>query len=291
MCLRSIEDSGYDGLLEVVVVDNNSGDGSEACALEMQSVTLIKSGQNLGFAKACNLGAHHSTGEYLLFLNPDSCVYHDTFEKVVFAAGSQNNSKVGIFGVQLEGEMHSVARSCARFPTASQFFFQALGVNRIFPSLGSNMAEWPHDQTMEVDQVIGAFFFVRRELFDRLDGFDERYFVYFEEVDFSLRAKKLGWSSFYLASVQAFHAGGGTSNQVKAKRLFYSLRSRLLYAFKNFSKPDAIGVLLSTLFLELVSRSVFALSKRSMVTLKETWVGYGMLLRWLFERPLSKLKG
>jgi GT2 family glycosyltransferase len=143
------------------------------------------------------------------------------------------------------------------------------------------MAEWDHAQTRQVDQVIGAFFLVRRGLFESLHGFDERFFVYFEEVDFAYRARQAGWLSVYLADAQAFHAGGGTSNQVKARRLFYSLRSRLLYAFKHFSWTGAVGVLLATLLLEPVSRTALALFRHSWAGLKETWAAYGMLWRWL----------
>jgi GT2 family glycosyltransferase len=154
-------------------------------------------------------------------------------------------------------------------------------LERIVPAVGHAMNEWDHAITRQVDQVIGAFFVVRHCLFKALHGFDERFFVYFEEVDFSYRAKQLGWASVYLADIQAFHAGGGTSRQVKAKRLFYSLRSRILYAFKHFNLFAALMTLLATLLIEPVSRSVLAISRRSWVSLKETWTAYGMLFRWL----------
>jgi GT2 family glycosyltransferase len=150
------------------------------------------------------------------------------------------------------------------------------------------MAEWDHASILQVDHVIGAFFLVRREIFNSLNGFDDRFFVYLEDLDFSFRARKAGWRSMYLADAQAFHAGGGTSNQVKARRLFYSLRSRLLYAFKHFSWLGAIAVVLATLLVEPLSRSAQALFRASLSTLRETWAAYGMLWRWL---PQWFLKG
>jgi GT2 family glycosyltransferase len=132
-----------------------------------------------------------------------------------------------------------------------------------------------------VDQVMGAFFLVRRSLFEDLKGFDERFFVYYEEVDFARRASTLGWSSFYLAQAQAFHSGGGTSRQVKAKRLFYFLRSGILYAFKHFSPIAASLVLFVTLLLEPLSRTALAVVRRSWSSLPETWSAYLMLYRWL----------
>jgi len=143
------------------------------------------------------------------------------------------------------------------------------------------MAEWGHAQTREVDHVIGAFFLVRRVVFEALGGFDERFFVYLEDLDFSRRASNAGWSSVYLADAQAFHAGGGTSNQIKARRLFYSLRNRLLYAFKHFSWPEAMLVMFATLLIEPFSRAALALLRWSWSGLKETWAAYGMLWNWL----------
>lgn len=266
---------------QIIVVDNASADGSEQSAVDRSGVVLIRSPENLGFGKACNLGVQQATTEYLLFINPDAAVYPDTLEKALAFMQDPANAQVGICGVQLMDESGQVARSCARFPTAGGFVAHAMGLDRIFPRLGHFMAEWPHDTTREVDHVIGAFFLVRRALFESLGGFDERFFVYLEDLDFSLRARQAGWRTVYLADVQAFHAGGGTSNQVKARRLFYSLRSRLLYATKHFSAGGAALVFLATLLLEPVSRTALALARRSWPALKETWAGYAMLWRWL----------
>jgi hypothetical protein len=143
------------------------------------------------------------------------------------------------------------------------------------------MADWDHTHTRDVDHVIGAFSLVRRAVFDALEGFDERFFVYLEDLDFSRRARNAGWRTVYLADAQAFHAGGGTSRQIKARRLFYALRSRLLYAFKHFPRAGAISVMFATLMIEPLSRSLAALLRGSWSGLKETWSAYGMLWRWL----------
>lgn len=269
---------------QIIVVDNASADGSEQSAADRSGVVLIRSPENLGFGKACNLGAQRATTEYLLFINPDAAVYPDTLEKALAFMQNPNNAQVGICGVQLIDESGQVARSCARFPSATGLVAHAIGLDRIFPRLGHFMTEWSHDSTQEVDHVIGAFFLVRRALFESLGGFDERFFVYLEDLDFSLRARQAGWRTVYLADVQAFHAGGGTSNQVKARRLFYSLRSRLLYAAKHFSVGGAALVFLATLLLEPLSRTGLALARRSWPALAETWAGYAMLWRWLSRR-------
>lgn len=280
-CISSIGNCNHAAVREVIVVDNGSMDGSEEFSVDCSKFALIRAGVNFGFGKACNLGTKQASADYFLFLNPDAALYSDTLEKSLAFMQNPINAQVGICGVQLVDESGHVARSCARFPSAGGLVAHAIGLDRIFPRLGHFMAEWPHDTTREVDHVIGAFFLVRRALFESLGGFDERFFVYLEDLDFSLRARQAGWRTVYLADVQAFHAGGGTSNQVKARRLFYSLRSRLLYAAKHFSAGGAALVFLATLLLEPLSRTALALARRSWPALTETWAGYAMLWRWL----------
>lgn len=277
-CLDSIP-AGNDR--QVIVVDNASTDGSDLIIANQANVALLRSPTNLGFGKACNLGAREASGELLLFLNPDAALHPGTLKHAIAFMQSSANARVGICGVQLVDEGKLVARSCARFPSASGLVAHAIGLDRLLPQLGHFMTDWAHDSTRDVDHVIGAFYLVRRDLFNTLNGFDERFFVYMEDLDFSLRAHQAGWRSVYLADVQAFHAGGGTSNQIKARRLFYSLRSRLLYAGKHFSLAGAAMVFLATLLLEPLSRSALALARRSWPALKETWQGYAMLWRWL----------
>lgn len=287
-CIDSIAqyDAGLVG--QTMVVDNGSVDGSEASVEGLPNVTLIRTGANLGFGKACNLGAQKAKSDYLLFLNPDAALFAETLPKALAYMHDPAHAKVGICGLQLLDESGHVSRSCTRFPSSVGFVAHAIGLDRVFPLLGHFMSEWDHAQTRQVDHVIGAFFLVRRAVFESLNGFDEHFFVYLEDLDLSYRARQAGWSTVYLANAQAFHAGGGTSNQVKARRLFYSLRSRLQYAFKHFSWVGAVVVLLATLFVEPLSRSALALLRRSWSGLKETWAAYGMLWRWL---PQWVLKG
>lgn len=143
------------------------------------------------------------------------------------------------------------------------------------------MTEDEHLVTQQVDHVIGAFYLVRRSVFEALLGFDERFFLYLEDLDFSLRARKAGWRTVYCAETWAFHEGGGSSKQIKARRLFYALRSRLVYAFKHFPFSGAFAVLLATVFVEPWTRTAYALVCLSWPNFKETWSAYGQLFRWL----------
>lgn len=278
-CVDSITKFGGGHVEKIIVVDNGSVDGSETSVEACPNVTLIRTGENLGFGKACNLGAERATSDYLLFLNPDAALFEGTLTTVVNFMYEPANQGVGICGVQLIEENGQISRSCARFPSASGLLVHAVGLDRIFPILGHLMAEWDHLNDRQVDHVIGAFFFVRRSLFEQLHGFDERFFVYLEDLDFSYRAHQAGWHSFYLTDVQAFHSGGGTSRQVKAHRLFYSLRSRLFYGFKHFKPSHAWGLLIVTLAIEPISRSVFSLLRGNLRDVNVTFKGYQMLYR------------
>jgi hypothetical protein len=289
-CVKSIIRYGSGLVQQIIVVDNGSEDGSDNNIENQPNVTLIRSGVNLGFGKACNLGARLAQSDYLLFLNPDAALYADTLTGAINYMQDPDHARVGICGVQLLDERGHVSRSCARFPSAATFIAHAAGLTRVIPGLGHFMQEWDHQQTRQVDHVIGAFFLVRRELFINLDGFDERFFVYLEDLDFSFRAHQTGWSSVFLTEAQAFHAGGGTSQQVKALRLFYSLRSRLQYAFKHFSRLAAVGVMLTTLLVEPISRLLLGVVRHSLPSLKETWAAYILLWRWLTKWQFRREK-
>ena len=280
-CVKSVLRHAPGVVPRLVVVDNLSTDGSADKLESVPGVTLVRAGENLGFGRACNLGARGVDSAYLLFLNPDAALDVGTLPSLLAFMDEPANARVGIFGVLLRDEERRVARSCSRFPTSGRLLARAVGLDRLFPSLGCAMSELAHDATRDVDQVIGAFFLVRRELFEALQGFDERFFVYYEEVDFSLRAHRAGWRSVYFAGAQAFHAGRGTTEQIKARRLFYYLRSRVLYSFKHFAWPAAFAVLLVTLLVEPVARSFAALGQRSWSGVRETGAAFALLWDWL----------
>jgi len=267
--------------VSTIVVDNASTDGSADLVEGLRNVELIRAGFNLGFARACNLGASSvKDADYLLFLNPDAMLEAGALQRAVDFMDSASSAGIGICGVALQENSGHVARSCARFPSPWRLAVVASGLDRVFPSLGTTMREWNHAQSRRVDQVIGAFFLVRRALFDALNGFDERFFVYFEEVDFAFRASRLGMGTIFLSDIKAFHAGGGASKQVKARRLFYSLRSRVLYARKHFSTVGYLLVVLTAVGVEPFARSVNHLIRGQIVGVVETLTAYRMLLNW-----------
>jgi N-acetylglucosaminyl-diphospho-decaprenol L-rhamnosyltransferase len=184
-----------------------------------------------------------------------------------------------VCSIQLVGDDGVVSRTCTRRPTPAHFVTKMLGLDALAPARFPShfMQEWDHAENRDVDHVIGAFYLIRRELFERLGGFDERYFVYLEDLDLSVRVHEAGYRIHYLADARAYHRGGGASDQVKAKRLSYALRSRNLYGFKHFGRATASLLMLGTLILEPFARVAMAIAKRSPAAVKETLGGYASL--------------
>jgi GT2 family glycosyltransferase len=263
-CLQSILLASPASVLQLrqcVVVDNasvdDSAEGLEGLPLPL---AMIRNHENKGFAYACNRGAKVGGSEYILFLNPDFRLFPDSLVKALRFLEEKRNERVGILGIQLVDHNGVVQRNAARFPTPKSLFYQMLG-----------------------------FYLVRRKVFEELKGFDERFFMYFEDLDFAYRAKQAGWKSYYLADAQALHYGGGASNQVKARRLSYVLNSRVLYVAKHFGMPAARGILLASVGIEFWTRLGWSFINLSGQNFIETLRAYGMFVRTL-PRLLRELR-
>ncbi len=283
-CLRSVMLADREGfsLSQVIVVDNASADGSleglESLDLPLK---IINNDKNAGFGAACNQGAEISRADYLLFLNPDTKLNSDSLSMPLRYMEAEANQDTGVCGIMLLNERGQADRTCTRLPRPGHFFVKIFGLDHIMPKIFKShfMTEWNHESSRQVDHVIGAFYLIRKRIFDKLGGFDTRFFVYLEDLDLSNRVDKIGYRVQYLAEAKAFHKGGGTSEQVKAKRLFYSLRSRILYGFKHFNVLSAVLLFAATILIEPLMRLVLAASHRSIKEMKETIRGYMMLFR------------
>ncbi len=269
-------------LRQCIVVDNASEDGS-ADGLEnlLLPIVIIRNHENKGFAYACNQGAKAGKSEYILFLNPDFKLFPDSLVKALHFLDEERNKQVGILGIQLVDGNGVIHRNVARFPTPRSLFFQMLGLDRLWPHRFPShfMTDWNHHDSREVDQVTGAFYLVRRQVYEELKGFDERFFMYFEDLDLAYRAKHAGWKSYYLADAQAFHSGGGASYQIKAKRLYYVLNSRVLFTAKHYGSPSAIKILIASFFVEFWVRLGWSLANLSMKNFITTIQAYLLFLR------------
>jgi GT2 family glycosyltransferase len=249
------------------VIDNGSIDGSlDGLATQNSDLDVVRAATNLGFGRACNVGVGRSRSRYILFLNPDASLRPDTLNRVLTFMESAAAKGVAACGIRLVGEDGVVQHHTTQLPEPWTMFTH-----------GQRQTKFDHLQSRSVGHVIGAFYMIRREVFEALGGFDERFFVYLEDLDLSVRVHEKGWTVHYLADAEAFHKGGGTSEQVKARRLFYSLQSRLLYVFKHFSTYAAWGVLLATVSAELIVRLLRGVARGSLEEVVNTIKAYKML--------------
>ena len=281
-CLRSIADHGGPAVNRVIVVDNGSVDGSADVDVPGLPLEVIRTGQNLGFGRACNLAGLQSRAPFLLFLNPDAELHAGALDGALAHAVSEGE-RVGVVGIRLVGRDGVAHRHCARFPDWHSFIGNALGLTRIarrwFPPV--TMIEFDHLETRAVPHVMGAFYLIRRDLFAMLGGFDEDFFVYLEDLDLSRRVARAGRATHYLAGVTAYHKQGGTSEQVRAHRLFYALQSNIIYAFKHLPRGQAWAITAVTLLIEPVSRLGRAMLRGSFDEFRFTLSGFVMLYRAL----------
>lgn len=207
--------------MRVVVFDNASSDGSaDAIAAEFPEVELIRSPDNVGFAKANNIVAAEAETEWLLLLNPDTEVHDGAVDKLMDFARAHPDA--GIYGgrtVFPDGTLNIA--SCWMRMTPWSVFCKTLGLSALAPNSElfnpEAMGGWKRDTVRHVDIVVGCFFLIRRELWDRLDGFDLRYFMYGEEADLCLRAARLGYRPMITPDAEIMHIVGAASKTLGRK--------------------------------------------------------------------------
>ena len=242
-CLRSIaalpEVANNAGFAEVIISDNGSADDSVARALRaFPASRIIENGANYGFAKGCNIGARAAHAPLLLFLNPDARAQPGLLANAVtyFKA----HSDVAMAGAKLLNEDGSTAESCGEFDTWWQAFLRssAWGDLPMFrkQANGYELRRWDYSSERDVDIVVGAAMFIRAEVFASLGGFDERFFLYHEEIDFAHRLRKRGYRVVFLPQCVAIHKseqGGSRQTWGKLGVLNWRQRSRRLYWIKH----------------------------------------------------------
>lgn len=292
-CLRSIVDArrtAYE-LERVVVVDNASTDDSLASAEELPlPLTLIRNDENRGFAAACNQGAREGSADLILFLNPDTRPAPDAIDRTVAFMAEAGSADVGICGARMVGAEGEPGLSTSRFPTLWMLVTMMTGASRAFPGRFPPQRVAPVESGASgiVDQVIGAFFLVRRPLFEALDGFDERFFVYMEEVDLAYRARQLGFSSYHLATASVYHAERVSSDQVRGRRLAYLLESRTAYARKHWPAWQALVLALLVVVVELPVRAVRAAARDGRAEALDVLAAARSYLRYLVAGTSSR---
>lgn len=255
---------GIDG--EVFVVDNASDDGSvEMVRTKFPSVKLIESPKNLGFAKANNTALKQAKGRFLLLINPDTVVQEDTF--TVMMRFFDENPDVGLAGCKILNPDGSFQLPCRRsFPTPWVAFTKIFGLAGMFPKsrlFGKyNLTYLSEDETYEVDAVSGSFMFLRREVYEKIGGLDETFFMYGEDLDWCYRVSQSGYKVYYVHSTKIIHFKGESTKRsnIDEIRTFYSAMQ--LFVEKHFSSSVIVEVFLT---LGIILRAAVAMASRASV--------------------------
>lgn len=240
-CLESINSSRGDLQLEIFVVDNASNDGTvEMVKHYFPDVILIANHENAGFAKANNAALKRARGEYVLLLNPDTEIYGDTLIKSL--EYMKRHSLCGALGPKMIYPDGRLQPSVRRFPKLWPIILMLLKIPKILPNLKSidNYLAKDFDYSREqvVDQIMGAYIFIPKAVLDKVGHLDERFFIWFEEVDFCRRLKSAGYEVRYSPDISIIHHGGKSFAQqalISNQKMFFmsALKYFLKYAGKN----------------------------------------------------------
>jgi N-acetylglucosaminyl-diphospho-decaprenol L-rhamnosyltransferase len=241
--------SGLDFGARVIVVDNASSDGSaERIERALRDVSVVRMGYNAGFAAACNHGAAQGEGEFVFLLNPDARIVAGSPADVLRAFSHE--ASPAIVGPRIEADDGKLARSARRFPTPASLVLYQLKLHRLarwIPPLRAYlMIDADFSRPMLVDQPMGAAFIMRRSDWDRFDGMDEAYFLWFEEVDLAKRVSDAGGAALYWPAIAVRHTGGTSFARLSGRhrqRLWN--RSAVRYAERHFGPVGAAMVRLT----------------------------------------------
>lgn len=250
-CLRSVREEAAGLPVETIVVDNASSDGSAAMVrAEFPEVPLIESPSNLGFSKANNAGLRASSSPYTLLLNSDARLRPGALRAMT--SFLEAHPDAGIVGPRLLNADGSLQLSCGIPPTPWTEVCNKLLLHIPFPFF--KMGDWAHDQVREVGWVTGACLLARRAMLDRVGLLDEGMFMYYEDLDLCLRARRAGWKVCYLPDAQAVHLGGGASRRAFGPMLVASGRSSF-YFFRKHYGDGAVRLLRLITLPEMALRS------------------------------------
>ena len=239
-CLNSIARGVKDIKNEIFVIDNNSIDRTKQLIKEFQNfVTLIENEENLGFARAVNIGLKRSSGEFILLINPDIVLKSGSLQPMI--EFMKSHQRVGICGCMLLNEDGSLQYSKGSFPTLFSTIFRLVLPRRMrkYHSSGYKKAE-------ECDWVTGAFMMIRHKMIEEVDFFDEEFFLCYEDVDLCIRAKQKEWKTFYYPEVSAYHLNPhhlkadpviseNTEFEIRKSQLNFFKKHRNAYSYRALS--------------------------------------------------------
>lgn len=243
-CLKSLHVSALRPSPEIIVVDNASSDGSaDAIEKKFPGVTMIRHPENIGYAAANNLAIKISRSAYILLLNPDTIVEKDTIPEML--RFMENHEKTGIASCRVDLPDGSLDSACRRsIPTPASAFYQALALHRLLPRSRKfaryNLSWRDPGGSYPVEAICGAFFLIRREVIDQIGLFDERFFMYAEDLDYCLRCAVEGWKISYHGAVRIIHYKRAASAAVPGRMLDVFHETMALFYKKHYAVRHGI---------------------------------------------------
>lgn len=235
-CLASLEAARDEADFEVIVVDNNSEDGSpDMVEREFPGVRLLRQSRNLGFTGGHNLALQEKKGRHAALLNSDTVVHKGAL--AVLSHHLQAKPEWGIIAPKLLNPDGSLQYSCRTFPNPVAAAFRNTLLGRLFPQNKATsdylMKDWDHASIREVDWVSGAALFIRGETLDKIGGLDPSFFMYCEDVDLCKRAWNAGWKVVYIPDAVITHAIGRSTDKAPNRMIGRFHRSMFRYFLKH----------------------------------------------------------
>ena len=246
-CLHSLDANRADVEMEVIVVDNHSGDATAAAAREFPWVEVEELDENIGFARANNLAMDRSRGRAVLVLNPDTVVPAGALRACLDHLWAHPG--IGVLTARLVDLDGRLDRRCHRgFPTLWSSFCYFTTLDRFLRGPRSRwytMGHVPDDQPLDVESVSGAFMLMPSDAMRRVGGFDEQFFMYAEDIDLSLRFVEAGYRVHYWPQVDVVHVGAGSNVQGQRPPAANAAYFRTMAPFVRKHRPGLRGLLLA----------------------------------------------
>ena len=242
-CLNSVYNSSEGIEFEVIVVDNNSVDGSlEMLKEKFPQTTVISNKDNKGFSKANNQAIKIAKGEYVVLLNPDTVVEENTFK--LCCDFMDENPKSGGLGVKmLDGKGNFLPESKRGLPTPGVAFYKIFGLSALFPKSEKfgqyHLGHLSKEKNHEIEILSGAFMMMRKSVLDEIGLLDESFFMYGEDIDLSYRITQAGYTNHYFSETQIIHYKGESTKKSSINYVFVFYRAMAIFAKKHFSNKNA----------------------------------------------------
>jgi len=280
-CISSIYKSEGDFDIEIIVVDNDSSDNSvQHIEQKFPKVIVEQNVENVGFSKANNQGVRKASGEFILVLNPDTLMSADTLKKCLGFYQQQSkqiSNPIGIIGVKMyDGSGLFLQESKRGFPTPFVSFSKIFGLGKLFPtSKLLNRYYLGHldaDETHAVPILTGAFMFMKKNVFLDVNGFDEDYFMYGEDIDISYRVEQAGYENYYLSTTKIIHYKGESTRKLSFDYLKRFYEAMIIFAKKHLSGTQVFAysfAITAAIYLNAILSFLLSFIKRIRIPVRD----------------------